>query len=265
MALVLVLIVLLPFPLAPAAQAQVFRWIDRDGTIHLTDNADSVPEQMREAVKVYKSKEPRAEPSTAAEERSQARFATLVAAELKVKGGPKQDPVSALNAYGIYPRAGWTPTGPLVRRVVEEVSFAAENAARSRRLAESPEEAREAVARAAKALGIDLPAPQPTPTPRRARSMARPVVVNPTLVVQTPPPVVLEAPLPLFWSPVFLNGVPFATTRPVSFAPRPSRAERVAHIFETPRAPRLKPFRERVRRNTFGTLAPPRLESMFER
>ncbi len=265
MALLLALMVLLPFPLAPAAQAQVFRWIDGDGTIHLTDDVDSVPEQMREGVKVYKSKELRAEPSPAAEEGSQARFAALVASELRVKGGPKQDPVSALNTYGIYPRAGWTPAGPLVRRVVEEVSVAAENAARSRRLPESPEEAREAVARAARALGIELPAPQPTPVPKRERSIAQPVVVSPQVVVQTPPPVVIEAPQPLFWSPVFLHGAPFATTRPVSVAPRPSRAQRVAHVFETPRFPRLKPFRERVQRNTFETLPPPRLESMFER
>jgi len=265
MALLLALVLFLPFPLAPAAQAQVFRWIDGDGTIHLTDDADSVPEQMREGVKVYKSREARAEPSLAAEEGSQARFAALVASELGVKGGPKQDPVSALNTYGIYPKAGWTPAEPLVRRVVEEVALAAENAARSRRLAESPEEAREAVARAAKALGIDIPAPPPTPVPKRERSIARPVVVSPQVVVQTPPPVVIETAQPLFWSPVFLYGAPFATTRSVPVAPPPSRAERVAHVFETPRFPRLEPFRERVRRNSFDTLPPPRLESMFAR
>ena len=56
-------------PLRPAqAQASFYKYVDRNGNIHFTDSLDSIPEEYRNQIKVYKE-EGKPEPALSEKER----------------------------------------------------------------------------------------------------------------------------------------------------------------------------------------------------
>jgi hypothetical protein len=99
----LVLALLVVLLAAPSARAEVYRWVDANGTTHFVDDVEQVPEDQRPGAKVFASKAPppaTAEPS-GPEQPTQAALAEGVARELGVLTNEGQDPVAALQIVGI--------------------------------------------------------------------------------------------------------------------------------------------------------------------
>jgi hypothetical protein len=211
---------------AVPVRAEIYRWVDEAGRVHLDDDLARVPEAQRASSRVFQSRVvPAARPASGPTEGA---FAASVARELGLARSEQQDPVSVLQIIGIYPSTGWDPAAPLTAAVVEEVVGTARAAARARRVKSSEATAEAAVLRVASALGVAGPAPGAAPDPPPAPEPA-PVVVVPQVVVESPPVVVNvieRPPQPVLWSdPAFAYGVPFAplASRRVGRRTMPSR------------------------------------------
>jgi hypothetical protein len=212
---------LLPLTVTAPARAEIYRWVDATGVVHLDDTLANVPEAQRPDAKVFQSKArvaPASAPSTGP---TQSAFANGVARELGLIAVETQDAVSALHIVGVYPSAGWNPTATLTSAVVEEVTRAARAAARARRLPQGEAAVEGAVLRVASGLGVDGPpptvvvtAPEPEPPP---------LIVAPNIVIETPPTNVVVQTINPQPDPVLTRyGIdPFGEA--LLFAPIPSR------------------------------------------
>jgi hypothetical protein len=203
---------------AAVAPAEIYRWVDASGIVHLDDDISRVPESERDGARVFRSKVASRErtPSGDAGNVTQASFARTLARELGLMASDLQDPVSVLQVVGIYPSMGWHPAAPLTPAAVQDVVTATRAAARGRRL-RMPERGAEAAAlRVATALGVAAPPASAPPEPPAAPPAAPPIVIAPNIVVEAPPPVVVVSyverpPPPVFAEyPGFVFGVPFA-------------------------------------------------------
>jgi len=204
--------------LALPLHAEIYRWIDDAGTVHLDDDVARVPEAQRNSALVFKTK---IAPAPDVSGPTQGAFAGGVTRELGLQTSDTQDPVSILQVVGIYPAAGWNPQAALSTAVVQEVANAARAAARARRLRQSEFNAEAAVLHVSAGLGISGPPPIAVAEPAPPPPPAPPVIVAPNIIVEAPPPVIVERrevqPVPVYSDyPAFASGVPFA---PLPFPP----------------------------------------------
>jgi len=213
---------------ASPAGADVYRWVDEGGAIHLDDDIENVPEARRDGARIFKAKAAR-EPEVSGP--TEGTFAGALARELGLQASPSQDPVSVLQIVGIYPSVGWHPGAALSAAVVQEVVTAARTAARAHRLRQPEASAEAAVLRVSSGLGVAGPPPaapaEPAPPPPAA---APPIVIAPNIVIEVPPPAIVverHEPAPqavLFGYPTFANGVLFAPlAAPRVLGPIPER------------------------------------------
>ena len=241
------LIIALPSP------AEVYRWVDDAGIVHLDDDIERVPEAERSAARVFRAK---AVSREAVDGPTQGTFARAVARELGLQSSDLQDPVSVLQIVGIYPSTGWHESAALSSWVVEEVAAAARAAARGRRLRHSQAAAETAVLRAATALGITAPPPTVAAEPPPVREETPPIVIAPNIIVEAPAPQVvvrhvrrapppLLAGYPVFYSPFGL-GIPFAPLPgPVAAGPVPERITPLSNPAGRLHGPLIEPLRAR--------------------
>jgi Domain of unknown function (DUF4124) len=203
------------------ARAEIYRWVDEHGVVHLDDTLQNVPEAERGDAKVFQARKA-AEPAAPASGPTQAAFANGVARELGYTAPDTQSAISILHVVGVYPSAGWNPAAVLTAAIVDEVARATRAAARAHRLPQSEASAEAAVLRVSNGLGVAGPPPiviaepEPPPPPN--------LVVAPNIVVEAPPPanVVVqnvqpapEAVLTRYgFDPLFNGGVPFAPIIP---------------------------------------------------
>ena len=212
--------------LGSRAHADIYRWTDARGIVHLDDDLARVPEPQRDGMRVFQAK-----PVTAPAEGpgpTQAAFAAGVARDLGLRVSELQDPVSVLQVVGIYPVNGWSLRAPLSAAVVTQVADAAQAAARARRLSQSAAAAEASVLRVASGLGVATPPPSAPPEPPRAPEPPT-IVIVPNIVIEQPPPpqvVIVERPPPPVLSsyPTFFYGVPAAPLiAPPVLGPIPER------------------------------------------
>ena len=212
------------------AGAEIYRWVDDHGVTHLDDNVGNVPEERRDAAKVYHARTT-APPADAAAGPPQSAFAAGIARELGLLATDTQDPVSVLSIVGIYPSRGWNSSATLTPAVTDEVVRAARAAARGHRLPQTEAAAEAAVLRISSGLGVAGPPPTAEPEPREPEP---PLVVTPNIIVAPPPPTVIvhtvEGPAPPVltgygFDTAFTGGVPFAAVigGPAVTGPIPNR------------------------------------------
>jgi len=211
--------------LAAPARAEIYRWIDDAGTVHLDDDIARVPEAQRDRARIFKAKAP---PPVEVAGPTQRGLAGALARELGLQATDTQDPISILQVVGIYPARGWNPQAALSTAVVQEVSTAARVAARAHRLNQSEVGAEAAVSRAATGLGVAAPPPVAIAEP--APAAPAPVVFAPNIVVEAPQPAVIvervePQPVPILSGyPTFGFGIPFASLPvPRTLGPIPDR------------------------------------------
>jgi len=240
-----------------SGHAEIYRWVDAHGVVHLDDTLANVPEPARSDAKVFQA---RPVPATAAATGpTQAAFANAIARDLGLAASPSQDAVSVLHLVGIYPSAGWSPSASLTTAVVDEVTRAARAAARARRLPQSEASAEAAVLRVASGLGIAGPPPtaieEPPPAPPT-------IIVAPNITVESPPQqtvvvhTIERRPEPVLtygFDPFLGGGIPFAPIPggpvagpiPDRITPLSSPAGRL-HGPAVPPRPGPQPFRRPV-------------------
>jgi hypothetical protein len=198
------------------AGADIYRWLDASGTLHLDDDIANVPEAERHSARIFKAKtveQPQASGPV------QGVFAAALARELGLQVSSSQDPLSVLQIVGIYPSIGWHPQAALSAAVVQEVVTATRAAARAHRLHQSEASAEAALLRVSSALGVAGPPPTAPPEPPPMQP-APSIVFAPNIVVEAAPPTVIverHEPAPQavlfgypFGYPAFIGGVPFA-------------------------------------------------------
>jgi hypothetical protein len=233
-------------PVAPPAHADIYRWTDAKGVVHLDDDLARVPAPQRESMRTFQAKAAPAPPET--EGATQATFASAISRDLGLRVSALQDPVSVLQVVGIYPANGWNPHAPLSPAVVAQVADATQAAARARRLSQSPAAAEASILRIAGGLGVVGPPPSAPPDPPRAPDPP-PVVIAPNIVIEQPPPaqvVVIERPPPPVLSayPTFFYGVPSAPLlAPRTFGPIPERITPLSNPAGHLHGPLVSPLR----------------------
>lgn len=195
----LLLSALLSFLFAFPIRAEIYRWVDANGTVHFDDDPNAVPEDQRPGAKVFQSKivsPPAVAEPTGPAQPTQATFAAGVARDLRL-GGESREPTSALQNVGIYPSGGWNPTAALTPGAVEDVARTTRAAARARRVPLSVGDAEAVVIAAADRLGVAAPAPTVVVEPPPPPEPEPPLVVAPQVYVEVPPAtVVIEQPEP---------------------------------------------------------------------
>jgi hypothetical protein len=213
---------------AEPATAEIYKWVDAHGVVHLDDTLANVPEADRADAKVFQARKA-TESAGPTSGPTQAAFANGVAHELGFAAPDTQSAISVLHVVGVYPTAGWNPSAALTSAVVDEVTRATRAASRARRLPQSEASAEAAVLRVAAGLGVAGPPPTVVAVPEPAPPPT--LVVAPNIIVEAPPPAnvvvqnVQPAPDAVLtrygFDPLFNGGVPFAPIFPGTIAPGP--------------------------------------------
>lgn len=233
---------------AVPVHAEIYRWVDARGVVHLDDTLTNVPEDARPDAKVFQARQAPAPPPATGP--VQAAFANGVARELGLIASETQDAVSVLHLVGIYPSAGWNPSAALTPAVVDEVTRSARAAARAHRLPQGEVSAEAAVLRVASGLGVAGPPPTavaevPPPPPEPPT-----FVVAPNITVESPPPTVViheRPPEPYLttygFDAAFLGGgVPFAPIFNQPRGPLPPRIPPLSNPGGHLRGPLVQPL-----------------------
>lgn len=196
-------------------QADLYQWTDRDGVIHIVDDAAAVPEAYRDHVKVYRTATPSPAGSAAGTllspgriyvANSQGAFAQQLAFDLGLIAHPGQDALGPLRGAGIQPAGGWRLDEPLTPEACYEIIAAARRAADTKRLPLSPDGA-EAVVRQAAAPFLPSPMAQPSsPAEESAEDYAD--EEEPDVVVIEQPPQIIEVIREPVYLPPVIVGVP---------------------------------------------------------
>jgi hypothetical protein len=234
------------FALAFPLHAEIYRWIDEAGTVHLDDDVTRVPEAQRDGARVFKTKIAPAPDVTGP---TQGAFAAGITRALGLQTSDTQDPVSILQVVGIYPTTGWNPQAALSTAVVQDVADAARTAARAHRLRQSEFNAEAAVLQVSAGLGVAGPPPIAVAESAPPPPAAPPVVVAPNIIVEAPPPIIIEhrevqpAPVVSDYS-TFAYGVPFAPLPfPRVLGPIPDRITPLSNPAGRLHGPLVQPLR----------------------
>lgn len=197
------------------AGADLYQWTDRDGVIHIVDDAAAVPETYRDRVTVYRTATPSPaesavdtllSPSRTYAANSQGAFAQQLAFDLGLIKHPDQDALAPLRGVGIQPAGGWRLNEPLTPEALYEIIAAARRAADAKRLPLSPDGA-EAVVRQAAAPFLPSPTAQPSsPAEEYAEDYAD--EEEPDVIVIEQPPQIIEVIREPAYLPPVVVGVP---------------------------------------------------------
>lgn len=192
--------------------AELYQWVDRDGVIHVVDEAGEVPSAYRDQVKVYqsiKTPPPPAlplSPSRTYPEYSQGKFAQKLALDLGLIKSSSEDGLGPLTGIGIQPAGGWQVSDPLTPEIVYDVLAAARRAADSRRLSLSSDGAEAVVRQVATAV---LP-PPPVVEEREPEEPPQ----EPQVVIYESPTQIIEVEGERYYDPIF---VPVPVIQPGHF------------------------------------------------
>ena len=148
------------------ARADLYRWTDARGVIHIVDESVEIPETYRERLKIYRSSSSDLAaspalitPSREYSARSQGAFAQRIGLDFGLIKDGSIDALGPLNGAGIQPAAGWQVSRALDPDSVDQLAAAVRRAATTQRLALSADGA-EAIIRQA-ALDFIPPPPEP--------------------------------------------------------------------------------------------------------
>ena len=236
------------------AGADIYRWIDASGALHLDDDIANVPETERDSARIFRAKTVQ-QPDVSGP--TQGAFAAALARALGLQASSSQDPLSVLQIVGIYPSVGWHPQAALSPAVVQEVVTAARGAARAHRLHQPEASAEAAVLRVSSGLGVAGPPPTAPAEPPPMPPAAPPIVIAPNIVVEAPPATVIverHEPAPQavlfgypFGYPAFIGGVPFAPLPiPRVLGPIPERIPPLSNPAGRLRGPLVAPLGSRA-------------------
>ncbi len=197
----LVLMASLSLACATPSSAQLYRWTDPQGTLHLGNDAGEVAEASRRGLAVYpvgaaqaggKSAAAPLSPSRLYTAQSQGAFAQRLAQDLGLIQQSNEDALGPLSSMGIAPTGYWQVTEPLTAETVEEIVAATRRAAATERLALSADGA-EAVVRQVAVTFMPAPVPLASPSAAEGEDNVQPVVVvEPEVILEEPPPVIVE-------------------------------------------------------------------------
>ncbi|MCS6926041.1 MAG: DUF4124 domain-containing protein [Candidatus Binatia bacterium] len=199
-------------------QADLYQWTDRDGVIHIVDDATAVPEAYRDHVKVYRTATPSSagsaadtllSPSRTYAANSQGAFAQQLAFDLGLIKHPGQDALGPLRGVGIQPAGGWRLDEPLTPEALYEIIAAARRAADAKRLPLSPDGAEAVVRQAAAPF---LPSPMAQPVEESAEDSG--VEEEPEVIVIEQPPQIVEVIREPVYLPPVIVGVPLFPSHP---------------------------------------------------
>ena len=168
------------------AEADLYRWTDARGIIHIVDESVEIPETYRDRVQIYRSSSPDVAsspaiitPSREYSARSQGVFAQKIAVDFGLIKDESIDALGPLNGAGIQPAGGWRVSRSLDLDSVDQLAAAVRRAATAQRLALSADGA-EAIIRQA-AVGF-IPPPPPEPV----------VQAEPDVIIVEQPPRIIE-------------------------------------------------------------------------
>jgi hypothetical protein len=196
-------------------RADLYQWTDAHGVIHVVDDASTVPEAYREAMKVYRAAKPAGEglqivplsPSRTYAVNSQGAFAQKLALDFGLIKHSGEDGLSPLGGTGIQPAGGWQVSDAVTPEVLYEVVAATRRAADTRRLTLSADGAEAVVRQAAASF---LPPPQTAQTPAPPPEEYYEESGEPEIVVVEQPPQIIEVIREPYYDPApYVYGVPF--------------------------------------------------------
>ncbi len=175
-------------PVSEAA-ADLYRWTDARGVVHIVDESVPIPEAYKDQVAVYRSSYSVTEgassplliaPSHNYSVRSQGSFAQKIAVDFGLIKNGSTDALGPLRGIGIQPAGGWKVAHALDPDTVDQLVVSARRAATAQRLTLSADGA-EAIIRQAAGDFIP-PAPQVEPA----------AALEPEIIVIKQPPQIIE-------------------------------------------------------------------------
>jgi len=233
--------------------ADLYRWTDARGVIHIVDESVEIPEAYQDRVKIYRSLSSDLAPSPALitpsreyAARSQGAFAQKIALDFGLIKDGSIDALGPLNGAGIQPAGGWQVNHALDPDSVDQLVAAVRRAATTQRLALSADGA-EAIIRQA-ALDFIPPPPPPEPV----------VQAEPDVVIVEQPPRIIEVVREPYYveTPVVVHALrPYRPYRRLRRFPRQERRERKVyrplHMIQR-RNPSIRPSKPSISRQTPG-------------
>ncbi len=241
------------------ARADLYRWIDARGVIHVVDESVEIPEIYQNQVQIYRSfssdlasSPAPITPSRNYSAHSQGAFAQKIALDFGLITDGSIDALGPLNGAGIQPAGGWKVSRALDPDSVDQLAAAVRRAAATRRLALSADGAEAIIRQAA----IDfLPPPPPEPV----------VQAKPDVVIVEQPPRIIEVIREPYYveTPVVVHALrPYRPYRRLRRFPRQERREREVyrplHTIQR-RNPSIRPSRPSITRKPLGhSIRPPK-------
>ena len=238
------------------ARADLYRWTDARGVIHIVDESVEIPETYRERLKIYRSSSSDVAsspalitPSREYSARSQGAFAQRIALDFGLIKDGSIDALGPLNGAGIQPAAGWQVSRALDPDSVDQLAAAVRRAATTQRLALSADGA-EAIIRQAALDFIPPPPPEPV-------VQAEPDVI----IVEQPARVIEVIREPYFVEmPAVVHALRYRPYRRLRRFPRQERRElyRPLHTIQR-RNPSIRPSKPSITRKSPGhSIRPPK-------
>ncbi len=235
------------------ARADLYRWTDARGVIHLVDESVEIPETYREQVRIYRSSSSDVEaspalitPSREYSARSQGAFAQKIAVDFGLIKDGSIDALGPLNGVGIQPPGGWQVSRSLDPDSVDQLVATVRRAATAQRLTLSADGAEAIIRQAA----IDFIPPSPAPDPV--------VQAEPDVVIVEQPPRIIEVVREPYYveTPVVVHALrPYRPYRRLRRFPRQERREREVyrplHTIQR-RNPSIRPSKPSITRKSFG-------------
>ena len=233
------------------ARADLYRWTDARGVIHIVDESVDIPEIYQGRVKIYRSFSSHAEsspafiaPSGIYSARSQGAFAQKIALDFGLITDGSLDALGPLSGVGIQPAGGWKVRRALDPDSVDQLAAAVRRAATTQRLALSADGA-EAIIRQA-ALDFIPPPPEPV------------VQEEPAVIIIEQPPHIIEIIHEPYYveTPVVVHALrPYRPYQRLRRFPRQGRRER--EVYRPPhtiqrRNPSIRPSKPSISRRTPG-------------
>ena len=247
------------------AGADLYRWTDARGVIHIVDESVEIPETYQDRVKIYRSfssdlasSPALITPSREYSARSQGAFAQKIAVDFGLIKDGSIDALGPLNGVGIQPAGGWQVNHTLDPDSVDQLVAAVRRAATTQRLALSADGA-EAIVRQAASGFIPPPPPEPV------------VQAEPDVVIVEQPPRIIEVIREPYYveTPVVVHALrPYRPHRRLRRFPRQERREREMyrplHTIQR-RNPSIRPSKPSISRKSLGHSIRPSKPSISRR
>ena len=243
---------LLSFGCVSEVAADLYRWTDERGVVHIVDESVDIPEIYQDQVTVYRSFSSTAKanvdsiviaPSRNYSIRSQGAFAQKIAVDFGLIKDGSIDALGPLGGVGIQPASGWKVSHALDLDTIDQLVAASRRAAVARRLTLSADGAEAIIRQAA----VDfIPPPPPPPV----------VEQEPEVIVVEQPPQIVE----VIREPYYVE-TPVVVHSPYAYRPhrRPSRFPRRnrRETYQPPhsiqrRNPTIRPSRPSITRRSPG-------------